>query len=194
MYIIFDLETTGLPKKKNALITDLDNWPRVVQIAWSCHDADGRVLSANDYIISPDGFTIPAEAAKIHGITDERARREGVFATEALIPFAQAVKSSQYLVAHNISFDYPVIFAEFQRYNIAHSLDSREQICTMKTKAVIHHCQMKNKQGGLKWPKLSEMYQVLFGEPFPDAHDARADVNACARCFFELKRRGIFDE
>ena len=38
MYLIFDTETTGLPKNYNAPITDTDNWPRLVQLAWQLHD------------------------------------------------------------------------------------------------------------------------------------------------------------
>jgi len=32
-----------------------------------------------------------------------------------------------------------------------------------------------------KWPKLIESYQFLFNESFDGAHDALADVRACAR-------------
>lgn len=194
MYLFFDLETTGLPKKPNGFISDLDNWPRIVQIAWSCHDTFGTLMCTEDYLICPDGFTIPRESTAIHGITDEQAQKNGVPAKEALFAFLKAAKSCRYLVAHNIAFDFPVICAEFLRYNIPHDLYCADQICTMKTKAVIHYCQAKNSQGGLKWPKLSELYQVLFNEPLCSAHDARADVQACARCFFELKARGVFDE
>jgi hypothetical protein len=35
MYLIFDTETTGLPKKWAAPISDTDNWPRAIQIAFS---------------------------------------------------------------------------------------------------------------------------------------------------------------
>ena len=44
MYLIFDTETTGLPKKFNVPISDLDNWPRCVQIAWQLHDYDGSLI------------------------------------------------------------------------------------------------------------------------------------------------------
>jgi len=193
MYLFFDLETTGLPKKPNGFIADLDNWPRIVQIAWLCHDMSGTMLSSNDYLICPDGFSIPRESTAIHGITDELAREKGVPAQQALVAFLQAAQSCRYLVAHNIGFDFPVICAELLRYSIPHELYCADQICTMKTKAVIQYCQVKNKSGGLKWPKLSEMYQVLFDETMDLAHDARADVEACARCFFELKARGVFE-
>jgi DNA polymerase-3 subunit alpha len=39
MFLIYDTETTGLPKNYNAPLTDSDNWPRLVQLAWQLHDA-----------------------------------------------------------------------------------------------------------------------------------------------------------
>ena len=45
MYLIFDTETTDLPKKWNAPITDTDNWPRCVQLAWQLHDNNGKIIS-----------------------------------------------------------------------------------------------------------------------------------------------------
>ena len=71
MYLIFDTETTGLPKKFNAPITDLDNWPRCVQIAWQLHDYDGTLIEHNDFLIVPKWsrngrFRLPLRGASIH--------------------------------------------------------------------------------------------------------------------------------
>jgi len=43
MFLVFDTETTGLPKRWNAPISDHENWPRCVQIAWQLHDDFGTV-------------------------------------------------------------------------------------------------------------------------------------------------------
>ena len=69
MYLIFDTETTGLPKNWKAPITDTDNWPRCIQIAWQIHDSNGAIVSHKDYLIKPDNFTIPFDSEKIHGIS-----------------------------------------------------------------------------------------------------------------------------
>ena len=69
MYLIFDTETTGLPKRWNAPITDTDNWPRCIQIAWQLHDEWGNLIEACDYLVKPNGFDIPYDAEKIHGIS-----------------------------------------------------------------------------------------------------------------------------
>ena len=53
MYLIFDTETTGLPKNWKAPITDTDNWPRCVQIAWQLHDEMGELVEDQNYIRVP---------------------------------------------------------------------------------------------------------------------------------------------
>ncbi len=58
MYLFFDTETTGLPRTYRASIKDLENWPRVVQIAWLTYSKSGQLLSENDYIVKPEGFII----------------------------------------------------------------------------------------------------------------------------------------
>ena len=77
MYLIFDTETTGLPKDYNAPLTDLDNWPRLVQLAWQLHANDGSLIEAQNFIIKPEGYNIPYNAEKVHGISTERANKEG---------------------------------------------------------------------------------------------------------------------
>ena len=88
-------------------------------------------------------------------------------------------------MAHNISFDISVMMAEFLRASINTSFLDWPQICTMKSS--IDFCDLPNK----KFPRLAELYRQLFNEDFANAHDALADVLACARCFFELKNRRI---
>ena len=83
MYLIFDTETTGLPKRWDAPVSDTDNWPRCVQIAWQLHDARGVLLEQFDALVQPDGFNIPFEAEQIHGISTRLAREEGIFSEPA---------------------------------------------------------------------------------------------------------------
>ena len=82
-YLFFDTETTGLPRKWNAPVNDLDNWPRLVQIAWVLYK-DGIKISSYDLIIKPENFIIPTEASNIHGITTELAVSKGVSLQTAL--------------------------------------------------------------------------------------------------------------
>jgi DNA polymerase III epsilon subunit-like protein len=77
MYLFFDTETTGFPKNWKAPLTDLDNWPRMVQIALILGDKKDNRIEQQDYIIKPEGFKIPKDATKVHGITTKKAINHG---------------------------------------------------------------------------------------------------------------------
>lgn len=92
MYLIFDTETTGLPKRWDAPLTDFDNWPRCIQIAWQLHDELGNLIENQDYLIKPKGFNIPFDAEKVHGISTELAEGQGATLEEVLEKFKEALK------------------------------------------------------------------------------------------------------
>ncbi len=188
MYLFFDTETTGLPKNWKAPLTDLANWPRLVQIAWLQYDSTGTRIVERDYIIKPQGFTIPPDASRIHGITTERAIEEGVALRDVLEEFSGLIDQSNVLVAHNISFDEKIVGAEFLRENMENRLLQADKICTMDVST--DYCKLPGKYG-YKWPKLSELHFKLFNADFEEAHNASVDIDACAKCFWELKDRGI---
>jgi DNA polymerase III epsilon subunit-like protein len=190
VYLIFDTETTGLPRNWRAPLTDLDNWPRMVQLAWNLYGKAGTKIGEGDLIISPEGYTIPDEAARVHGITTARAQAEGVPLADALAAFQDMLRNAEYLVAHNISFDEKILGAEFLRKNLPNGLDGKKRICTMERST--DYCRIAGPRG-FKWPNLTELHQTLFAEGFTDAHNAAGDVAATAKCFWELKRLGVIE-
>lgn len=187
MYLFFDTETTGLPKNYKASVTDLNNWPRLVQLAYLFYDKNGIRISGGDFIIKPEGFTIPAEASRIHGISNEKAIQEGKALRTVLIDFLSFVDQAEYLVAHNMSFDEKIVGAEFLRNGMQDSVGTKRKICTMQGST--NFCAI-NGTYGFKWPKLSELHYKLFRTDFQEAHNAAIDINATAKCFWELKRLG----
>ena len=118
MYLIFDTETTGLPKRWNAPITDVDNWPRCIQIAWQLHDELGNCIEHQDYLIRPDGFNIPYDAEKIHGISTELATEQGLPLSEVLELFNTALSKTTFVVGQNLGFDLNIMGCEFSIYEI----------------------------------------------------------------------------
>jgi DNA polymerase-3 subunit alpha len=102
MYLIFDTETTGLPKSYNAPLTDFENWPRLVQLAWQLHSNDGSLISARNLIVKPDGFTIPFNAQKIHGISTKRAEEEGHDLKLVLEEFQKDIERTKSTIGHNV--------------------------------------------------------------------------------------------
>jgi DNA polymerase III epsilon subunit-like protein len=189
MYLFFDTETTGLPKNYRAPASDSDNWPRLIQIAWCWYDEEGSPWEGYSYIIKPEGFIIPDEVAKLHRVTQERALAEGLPLADVIADFSREVTRADQIVAHNIDFDDKIISAEMFRLGVANVLEQANKFCTMKNS--VDFCRIPGNYGRYKWPNLDELHNCLFGESFPDAHDALVDVRACARCFFELKKRNF---
>ena len=188
MHLFFDTETTGLPRNWKAPVQHVENWPRAVQLAWLVFDNQGMQRSARSYVIKPNGFTIPIEASRIHRITHEHASMYGVPLRPVLEEFGALVKAADLVVAHNISFDEKIIGAEFLRHGLENPIEAAKRVCTMERSTAF--CKLPGPYG-FKWPKLSELHQTLFGEPLVDAHDASVDIKATAKCFWEMRRRGI---
>lgn len=181
-HLIFDTETTGLPTEWGQSMEKTDVWPRLVQLSFIF--TDGVYSQEFDFIIKPNGFEIPDDVVKIHGITNERAMAEGVDLNYALAIFRGFLNVADRVVAHNMDFDKRVVGSEYYRAGIGEKyrvyMEAKEQYCTMKNSAPIVRLP-KN-----KWPKLIELYKFLFKEEFTGAHNSLMDARACAKCYFEL--------
>lgn len=189
MYLIFDTETTGLPQDFSAPISDLDNWPRLVQLAWQLHDHTGKLINSGNYIVKPEGFTIPFNSEKIHGISTERAHDEGVELDFVLKEFSKDIDRAYFLIGHNVSFDEKIMGAEYLRKKISSAILDKPKIDTKIDGTDVAKIE-GGRGGNYKWPSLGELHHALFDEGFEDAHDAAADVEATARCFLEMVRIG----
>jgi DNA polymerase-3 subunit alpha len=186
MYLIFDTETTGLPENYSAPRSDFDNWPRCVQLAWQLHDHTGKLISEGDYIVQPDGFTIPFNSEKVHGISTERAREEGIPLNDVMDEFNKDVERSTFVIGHNLEFDLNIMGAEYLRMERENPLDKKIDIDTKDEST--EFCAIPGGRGRYKWPTLAELHDKLFDVGFEEAHNAAADVDATARAFLELVR------
>ncbi len=184
-YLFFDIETSGLPKDIYAPVTKLDNWPRIVQIAWVLYDSNGKQISKKEHIVKPSDFIITDESTKIHGISQSKAIRYGIEIVKILLDFEVQCSKSKYLIAHNIIFDSKVLGAEFLRSLNRNPLTNLENLCTMLNS--VQYCKIPG-LNGFKWPKLEELHKKLFGYNFSNAHSAMADVEATAKCFWEMRK------
>lgn len=186
--LFFDTETNGLPMDYKASYTEVDNWPRVIQLGWILTDETGEILNKQLFLIKPNGWQVPTEPFWIeNGHSQERNERDGVPIEEVLEAFYQDKLQADILVGHNLNFDHRITWAEFVRAG-REPRSGMHKICTMmKTTSL---CRIPAKRG-FKWPKLVELYSFLFGKDFEGAHDAGADIEATKDCFFELVKRGV---
>jgi DNA polymerase III epsilon subunit-like protein len=172
MYAFLDTETTGFAR--NGI------QPRIVSIAWMLADNPTRPRVLKYHVIRPDGFSIPTRAAEIHGISTERATAEGKPLTTVLAEFTYDLLTlnPSAVVAHNASYDMPVISQEYSSLNVANPCTKYETVCTMI-------------QPRSRWPgqsaKLADVYFRIHGRAMDNAHNAMADVWACSQIFFHLQ-------
>jgi DNA polymerase III epsilon subunit-like protein len=182
-YIVFDVETTGLPKNYRASPKVVDNWPYIVQFAWIvCIDGKTEEQS---FIIKPSGYEIPEDSIKIHQITNENALKNGIPIQTVLKKFKDDCNLVDFIVAHNASFDTSVILAScYRTKRNASFLTNKKTICTMKSTTNL--CKLPGKYG-YKYPKLKELFKFLFyKEPNVTLHNALEDTKVTLKCYKEL--------
>lgn len=187
MYLFFDTETTGLPRNYNGKISDLDNWPRVIQLAWAYYDERGVFQNSRCDLIKPDGWEMPKEKFWTdNGYSQEKSLAEGIPIKHALVLFNNCLYNTKYLIAHNMQFDHGVLGSEYVRAGLS-SKNKPVKLCTKELST--QFCEIPSRNGiGFKWPSLTELHNKLFGSSFDGAHDALNDVMACSKCFFELQK------
>jgi len=106
--------------------------------------------------LQPEGFAIPIDVSRIHGITTERAKQDGKPLTDVLQEFHSLIMEADVLVAHNMNFDEKIVGAEFLRVGMKNPIPSKRKICTMESTTTF--CAL-NGAYDFKWPKLSEYKQ-----------------------------------
>ena len=188
-YLIFDVETTGLPKKNKHGKTV---YPYVVQLCWLVYnDANRQVENVVDEIIRlPEFITIPMEAEKVHGISNRKMRAEGVDKNIVLDRFTKDLRECDMLIAHNIEFDRTIMFKEYKRIKrFEYKLGRLPMYCTMQMGRNLCKIPKLNKKTGqtyFKNPKLMELHEHLFKTTPKNLHDALVDVWVCWRCFCKM--------
>ena len=192
-FIVFDTETTGLPKSKKASVENSEMWPYIVQFSWLIYDdVTDKIPKIRDYIVKlPDGMDIPEESTRIHGITTERMSSEGLSIKDVLREFTSDFLDCQMLIAHNIEFDSKVIQAEYCRNAPINWLGRHRKIeyCTMKYGKKFTNILRPSKfHNGTyqKPPKLIELHKELFKSDPNNLHNSLVDVFVCFRCFYQM--------
>lgn len=190
-YLFFDTETTGLIDFKKELSDP--SQPRITQLAAILTDEDGNELDRMCEYVKPDGWTVPEFITELNGTTTEMLEEKGKPMQELLARFNQMKDRCTHRVAHNVSFDKQMLAREAFAYGLPHDSTGKESLCTMKmAKGIVQlpASQKMNEAGvrGSKPPKLQEAYTYFFGVPFEGSHDAMADVIACKKVFFAIKK------
>jgi DNA polymerase-3 subunit epsilon len=192
MIIFFDTETTG--KLDFRAPAEAPQQPDLVQLAACLMDDEAeRVFGQINFIILPNGFTIPSEVAAIHGISQEIALEVGQPRRTALSAFNHMCRCAKDLVAYNVDFDYAVMLTAYHREGVRHRMDSLTRLCAMRRATPI--VKLPKPKGWrprpgdeYKWPTLTEAHSHFFGHGFDGAHNAMNDVTALVAVWRQIRQ------
>jgi DNA polymerase III epsilon subunit-like protein len=156
--LVFDTETSGLPKERNPSIYDTDKWPHVMQVSYIIYNMEtGEMDETYDAYIK-------------------------------LNPWVIALGKVDLCVGHNVSFDKRFILVEGIRNNIRMNfpadyctMKNSKDVCKIDYT-------FSNGTKGFKFPKLMELYEHLFpGVPAPqNLHNSLADTIVTLKCYCKL--------
>lgn len=202
--LLLDTETNGLPRNRYAPISLAGNWPAILQLSWAIYELapDGRSLHAGEKrdigLALDPSVAWDAGAAAIHGISEAEARR-GTAPLRAFTELAGALRRVNVVVAHNLSFDKPVIRAAAWAVGLKDLWPGPAEIqefCTMEATRGILRIPLPSAptSGRFKAPRLNELYTWLYGHVYDMSgavlHTAASDTHCLEQCLKGLLRRG----
>lgn len=186
--LVFDTETTG--KCNFKMPPDAPVQPYPVQLAVLYYH-DRELLSHLNLICCPmkgeAQVLSDPEAANVHGITDELAKKCGIPMKMIAAIFNNMLRQADRIVAHNLNFDVRIMAGTYLRSGFpSDQLSVPARVCTMlSSKDVL---KLPGKFGEHKWPTLDEAYRTMVDKNgFENAHDALADAKACAAILWALE-------
>lgn len=206
--LVFDTETTGLPKSKILNPDTLNLWPYTVQFSYVIYDTNLNdiVVSSDKIVKLKDGITMPEDSIKIHGITTEISQKNGINIETIINEFFSHLRDVDLLVGHNISFDINMIKVELLRliyetnsisenevkeckYNLHFLTNYKNICCTLQESIDLCNIKAIDKFGKeyTKFPKLLELHQKLFESVPNNLHNSFNDILVTLRCFMKLK-------
>lgn len=193
MYLVFDIETTGLVKcEKFGVYPDVRNnemynTARIVQIAWVVIDENFKIIEEKCYIVKRDNFSIGN--SEFHGVSNEISDIKGTRFDIVMLDFNDALNRCSTIVAHNILFDFNVLLNHLFRYdlhNIYQRFINKNKFCTSYESSNVLKIQMPYVCDHYKFPSLQELYKFYFKKNFKNSHNALVDTKACMKCFISL--------
>jgi len=201
--LLLDTETNGLPTNRYAPPSCTEAFPAVLQLSWSLFTVVGggkglRLEESRDRSIAlPPEVPYNAGAGAIHGISEEAAR-QGCSALEAFTELADVLRRADCIVAHNLSFDRPVLRAAAYAVGLRDlwppSSSKVQEFCTMREMRDLCCLGGGSVEGVYKLPSLNELYNFLYGHVYDVSgaklHSSRSDTHCLGRCVEGLLRRG----
>lgn len=203
--IVFDTETSGLPKSKLISPNTIHLWPFIVQFSYIIFDTETNViLKSYDAIVKVKPYNIISkDSIKFHGITQDISELKGINIDKVLIEFMDDLENADMIVAHNIEFDLNMLRVEILRLVqtdcdvsvrenmelcLAAIINKNNLYCTMRESIDLCKIEKENSRGTYyKFPTLTELHKHLFNVEPKHLHNSFHDILCTIRCFIKMK-------
>ena len=177
MAIIFDTETTGLPKSS---IIPLQQHPKIIEFAAiKIDDTTLEEVGRLEFLCNPKQRLDPV-ITKLTGIKDSDLvdKEELSFYWKQI---GKLMLGEKYIIAHNAAFDTYMLKTEFSRLQLWPAFPKpMRSICTVNQTLKIKGYRLK----------LGLLYEHLTGKIMPTGHRAMIDVEALTECVRILIKKG----
>ncbi|NML63864.1 3'-5' exonuclease [Hymenobacter sp. RP-2-7] len=189
-YLLFvDTETSGLPTDWRRPYAEPGAWPHVAQVAWLLYTAEGELLKRENHYIKPSDYDLTPASVQVHGLTLAYLHEHGKPRRQVMQRLHDdLLRYRPLVVGHFVELDYHMVGVSFQRADLPNALLGLNTFCTMRLSGSFSQTWQR------RYLRLGELYDRLFNRLMPRQHDALADAEATAECFFELRRHGDITE
>lgn len=169
----FDFETTGVDR--------FDDVP----VSYALVTVQGGEMTSNSAGLVDPGREIPTGATKVHGITTERARAEGIPLKEAIELVAETLLSASArgvpVAGMKLDYDLTIVDTQMRRFGGAGLMERGWSGPVLDAVVLDRHFD-RYRKGSRTLGALCDTYGVDIG----NAHDATADALASIRVLLAL--------
>lgn len=194
MYLFFDTETDARDIKGRFTYNQC-----VIQFSYTLCDKNFNIIRKKTCFVSDLAKKIYPNQ-KIIKLKDIR---NGVKWEEIYNDFLEdcylVQNNNGKIISHNLVFDANVIIYSLKKKKMKYknflSLIRKNGLCTKEKTTNFCKLPFPNNPNSseYKWPKLEELYYILFNEKIIQEHLADKDVEILMKCFIECKRRNIIN-
>jgi DNA polymerase-3 subunit epsilon len=179
--LVFDTETTAANPEE----------ARIVSAYLGLLAEDGSILTEKEWIVQPDGWVIPDEAAAIHGISTEDATERGAPLEDVLREICQIIATQvgafyAPLAGQNLQYDLTLLDREMKRLWPGSGVQEVLGEGVVLDSLVIDKEIDKYRKGKRILTAMTAHYGVSLSEE--EAHGARADAVAAGRVIQAMAR------
>lgn len=185
--LFIDTETTGIPQKTpygklyNPRNKDAYEYARLLSLSYMITDNMGNtILEPINLIIKPTNFVIPERIEKLTGITNVRAKKNGIYFKTAINKFESDIHKYKvsHFISHNVMFDKNIMMNSALRRNwindklLFHLENNIDYECTYKLS---------------NYKNLEYCIKNILNEEPEYLHHSFNDMIYCMRLYFKLK-------